>query len=84
MDYTVEIHRLDRRLKAGMRLVLKEDFSGVPLDALERMYPVRPKYVRFIKETWVERRNAMTGELFKERYDTPWTCSPASETYWST
>ena len=83
MDYTVEIHRLDKRRKDGMRLVLKEDWSGVPLDALERMYPVRPKYVRFIHETYVERKNIMTGELYKERYDVPWFASPSSETYWS-
>lgn len=31
----------------------------------------------------VERRNALTGELFMEAEDTPYFCSPSSETYWS-
>lgn len=82
-EWTVEMHRIDRRRKDGMVLVLKEDFTGLTYAQLERMYPQRPRYIVFIKETYVERRNAMTGELFRERYDTPWTCSPASETYWS-
>jgi hypothetical protein len=25
----------------------------------------------------------MNGQAFLERYDTPYTCSPSSETYWS-
>lgn len=32
----------------------------------------------------VERTNLMTGQKFMEPADTPWCCSPASETYWST
>ena len=31
----------------------------------------------------VERTNAMTGEKFTEAADTPFACSPSSETYWS-
>lgn len=27
--------------------------------------------------------NLMTGKLVSERADTPWSCSVASETYWS-
>jgi hypothetical protein len=34
-------------------------------------------------ETWVTKRNMMTGKTYKERYDTPYFCSPASETFWS-
>lgn len=30
----------------------------------------------------VERRNAMTGEMFLERSNTPYTASPRSESYW--
>jgi hypothetical protein len=32
---------------------------------------------------WVEVTNLMTGEKVLERADTPWSCSVASETYWS-
>ena len=31
----------------------------------------------------VERVNFMTGQKFLERRDTPYYCSPSSETYWS-
>jgi len=83
MDYTVELYRLDKRRKDGMVLVSKQDYEGVTLLQLERMYPVRPRYVRMIKETYVESKNLMTGAMVKERYDTPYFCSPSSETFWS-
>ena len=84
MDYTVEVYKLDRRTKEGKVLSYKQDYTDVTLEQMERMYPQRPRYVRFIHETYVEKRNFMTGELYKERYDTPYSCSPSSETYWST
>jgi len=31
----------------------------------------------------VEKVNMMTGEKFMERSDTPYYCSPSSESYWS-
>ena len=34
-------------------------------------------------EPMVERTNFMTGEKFKEPLNTPYYCSPRSETYWS-
>jgi hypothetical protein len=83
MDYTVEVYKLDKRMKDGMRLSIKQDYEGVTLEQMERMYPVRPGYVRFIHETYVTRTNLMGGAEYKERYDTPRYCSPSSEAYWS-
>ena len=83
MEYTVEIYRLDRRTKEGRRLVRKVDLVDVTLDQVERMYPVQARYVREIHETWVTRKNLMGGAEFRERYDTPYYCSPSSESYWS-
>ena len=40
-------------------------------------------YVYTVHETFVTKRNLLTGEEFVERYDTPYYCSPSSETYWS-
>lgn len=34
-------------------------------------------------EQMVERTNLMSGKTFKESVNTPWACSPASESYWS-
>jgi hypothetical protein len=81
--YTVELYKLDRRCKDGRKLVSKMDYYCEDLAVIENDWPVRRGYVRFIHETYVTRRNAMTGVEFQERYDTPWSCSPASETYWS-
>ena len=83
MDYTVELYRLDRRYKEGRVLWSKTDYVDTDLSTVETACPVRRGYVRFIYETWVTRKNLMTGELFRERYDTPWSCSPASESFWS-
>ena len=47
------------------------------------LHPKRPGFIVQIHETYVERKNVMTGELYKERYDPPWFASPSSETYWS-
>lgn len=84
MDYTVEVYKLDKRVKGGMKLIAKYDYTAVTLDQVERMHPRRPRYIDKIVETYVERKNFMTGVVYKERYDVPYTCSPSSETYWST
>jgi hypothetical protein len=84
--YTAEIYKLDGRTRAGERLVLKEDFntSRRALEGnLARAYPEKQGYRVEIHETYVTRVNSMTGREYRERYDTPRACSPASELYWS-
>lgn len=81
--YTVEVYKLDKRVKAGMKLVSKMDYYCEDLRVIENDWPRRPRYIIQIHETYVTRKNLMTGVEFQERYDTPWACSPASETYWS-
>jgi len=83
MDYTVEVYKLDKRVKDGKKLVSKMDYHCEDLSVIENDWPVKKGYVRLIKETYVERKNYMTGEVYKERYDTPYSCSPSSESYWS-
>ena len=34
-------------------------------------------------ETFVTTKNMMSGKEFQERYDTPYYCSPRSESFWS-
>jgi len=89
-DYTLEIYVLDRRTKAGQRLYGKYDYKDVETRWMQEemrelqntLYP-QPKYRMELHETWVTRRNLMGGAEFKERYDTPYYCSPSSESYWS-
>ncbi len=84
--YTVEVYKKDRRTKAGERLVLKKDHD-YNLQFLQHTYRTtyltRDGYRVEFHETFVTRKNAMTGTEFVERYDTPYYCSPRSETYWS-
>lgn len=85
--YTVEIYKTDRRTKAGERLVSKKDYDTDNLSVLEHTvkHNIRPsKGERYeIHTTYVTRTSLMDGKEFQERYDTPYYCSPSSESYWS-
>ena len=83
LEWTVETYKIDARRKDGMVLVSKQDYTDQTYADLERMYPRRPRYIVIIRETYVTKKNLMTGLEYKERYDTPYSCSPSSETYWS-
>jgi hypothetical protein len=85
--FTVEIYKKDKRVKSGERLVSKTDYNTDNLSMLEHTvkHSIRPsKGERYeIHETYVTRTNMMGGKEFQERYDTPYYCSPSSESYWS-
>jgi hypothetical protein len=84
--YTVEIYRADKRKKEGERLVLKKDYDTDNKSTLEKsVKDSLGKNERYeIHETYVTRKSAMAPfKEFQERYDTPYYCSPSSETYWS-
>jgi hypothetical protein len=83
--YTVEIYKVDRRTKAGERLVLKKDYDTDNRSTLEKSVKdhLQPGERYEIHETYVTRTSLIGGKEFQERYDTPHYCSPSSETYWS-
>ena len=89
--FTVEIYKLDGRIKKtrsnpnGERLVFKKDYDTDDRVSLEHTVQTTlgPKERYEIHETYVTKKNFMNGQEFKERYDTPYYCSPSSETYWS-
>lgn len=85
--YTVEVYKADARKRGGKRLFSKEDFQAgskvLLVHAIQLTYPESEGYTFNIHETFVTRRNIMTGKDFTERYDTPGYCSPSSESYWS-
>jgi len=85
--YTVEVYKRDARTKRGERLVRKVDHSTADRSALEHVYKhtyFPSQGYRFeIHETFVTRSNLMGGGQYQERYDTPRSCSPSSEAYWS-
>ena len=83
--YTVEIYKADRRVKAGRRLLEKRDFDPVTRDYIDTVVEgLQTKGITVeLHETFVTKTNLMGGKPFTERYDTPYYCSPASESYWS-
>lgn len=85
-EYTVEVYKIDGRCKKGEKLILKEDFKESVFDEVlsfcNKNYS-GSKYRYEIHDTWVVKKNLLSGVEFKERYDTPYYCSPSSETYWS-
>jgi hypothetical protein len=85
--YTVEIYKKDKRSKSGERLVHKSDYKTTDLSMLahtvKHTWPAGEGFRSEIHETMVTRKNAMTGAAYQERYDTPYSCSPSSELYWT-
>jgi hypothetical protein len=84
-EYTLEIFKTDRRTKEGRRLYAKQDFAPVTQDYINAVADAK-RGLGFeveVFETFVTKQNLMGGREFTERYDTPYFCSPASESYWS-
>ena len=84
-EYTLEIYRADRRVKAGRRLYAKQDFAPSTKDYINAVADAKRSlgFIVEVFETFVTQKNMMSGREFLERYDTPNFCSPASESYWS-
>lgn len=93
-EYTFEIYKKDNRIKRderygrnkkGLRFVEVKDFAPVTRDYIETLADDFRKegLVVYVYETFVTRKNMMSGREYQERYDTPYYCSPSSETYWS-
>jgi len=88
--YTFEFYKVDNRIKDNkQKLLHKVDVELDPsevdfmIEGLYEKFPAKKGFMIFAKKSFVEKTNAMTGEKFSERYDTPYYCSPSSETYWS-
>ena len=85
--FTVEVYKTDKRKKSGERQVLKQDYDTDNRSMLEHTvkhtWRASQGYRYEIHETYVTRKNLLTGKEFQEHYDTPYFCSPSSESYWS-
>ncbi len=87
-EYTLEIYKSDKRTKEGRRLVTVEDFAPSTKDYIETVAEKKRKlgFIVEVYETYVTRTAVDVGygsREFRERYDTPYYCSPSSESYWS-
>jgi hypothetical protein len=85
VEYTLEIYKTDKRTKEGKRLVVKQDFAPSTKDYINAVADGKRKlgFIVEVFETFITRKNMMSGKEFQERYDTPYFCSPSSESYWS-
>ena len=88
--HSLVIYKIDRRFKAGEVKITTYDYERQndqwmrdEIRLLQSgMYP-QDKYRIELHETYRTRTNVMTGEQFEERFDTPYGCSPANESYWA-
>ncbi len=85
IEYTLEIYKQDKRTKEGKRLIAKQDFAPSTKDYISAVVEGKRKLGLIVEvfETYKTRKNLMTGREFQERYDTPYFCSPSSESFWS-
>ena len=85
VEYTLEIYKADKRTKEGRRLYAKEDFAPSTKDYIQAVADGKRKlgFIVEVYETFVTRKNLQSGREFQERYDTPYFCSPSSESFWS-
>jgi hypothetical protein len=84
-EYTLEIYKADKRTKEGRRLYAKQDFAPSTKDYISAVAEGKRKlgFIVEVFETYVTHKNLQSGKTFQERYDTPYFCSPSSESYWS-
>lgn len=91
MSFIVTVFKKDARCKSGERRVTQYPFASCRDEAaVERelaelsqaLYP-RDKYRFEVKPATMKVKSYMTGEEVEIPIDTPWSCNPASESYWS-
>lgn len=90
MIYTLTIYRLDKRCKAGERLVNTYEFDRPNAAAMYREvkelymhhYP-RTQFRIEYAEKYITVKSLMSGQDVQIARDTPWSCRPDSESYWS-
>jgi hypothetical protein len=90
-DYTMYIYKQDRRCKTGERLFSTTVWTGRDAAGMQRevnelltsgLYTVDQFRFEYVPTTkWV--KNLMTGQDVVIAHDTPRSCDPSSELYWT-
>jgi hypothetical protein len=91
VDHTMYIYKADKRTKSGERLVSttvwrNRDAAEMRREVRELQYELWPQSKGFRIEffpTTKTVKNLMSGEDVVIPYDTPRSCDPSSELYWS-
>ena len=85
-NITAYIWKADKRTKSGERLVSTTVWTGrdaiTVIRELEGVWP-RPQYRFEVVPTMKTVRNLMSGVEISIPHDTPRSCDPSSELYWS-
>ena len=88
--YTLYIYRRDRRTKTGERLFSTtvwhdQDAEGMKRECNELydLYPATQGWRMECFPSMKTVRNLMSGALVEIAHDTPRSCDPSSELYWS-
>ncbi len=84
--HTAYVWKTDRRCKTGERLVSTTVWEGrdalTVIREVEAVWPASQFRVEVVPTTkWV--KNLMTGQMVEIAHDTPRSCDPSSELYWT-
>lgn len=89
-DYTLYIYRADRRTKTGERLFSTTVWTGQDDNGMRRtvadlfdLYPPNRGWRFDWTPSMKTVKNLMTGQDIVIAHDTPRSCDPSSELYWS-
>jgi len=90
-DYTMYIYKADRRKKSGERLVSTTVWRGRTQETMEnevrslqaQLYPTLAGFRIEFVATMKTVKNLMTGKEIEIPHDTPRSCDPSTELYWS-
>jgi hypothetical protein len=89
-DYTMYIYKADKRTKTGERLFSTTVWAGRDAEAMRRecnelydLYPATKGWRFEYFPTMKTVKNLMSGKDIQIAHDTPRSCDPSSELYWS-
>jgi hypothetical protein len=90
-DWIVTVYKRDRRTKSGERFVNRYPFGGMDRDTVARellalaqqLYPQKDGWRFDVTPATRTVRNLMSGKDIEIPHDTPRSCDPSSELYWS-
>jgi hypothetical protein len=90
MSYTLYIYKADKRCKTGERLFSTTVWNVKDDNAMRRtvgnLFDLYPP-IKGWRFDWTPStktvKNLMTGELVEIAHDTPRSCDPSSELYWT-
>jgi hypothetical protein len=90
-NWTMYVYKADRRKKSGERVVSTTVWTDRTRETMDnevrglraQLYPTLAGYRIEVVPTTKMVKNLMSGEMVEIPYDTPRSCDPSSELYWS-